>query len=115
MSVEARVVDALNDGRLNGLEAFLDVPSPRPERFVTVERTGGPVELVRQVPILAVQVWAGSRYEAGQLAETVVAPALRSLLDLPWVGRVGVTSITNFPDPDSRQARYQIVAEVVTV
>lgn len=117
MSLEADVVDALNVDPVvlsESLEAFMDVPPKRPSQFITVERTGGPVEMVRQVPLLAVQVWAESRYEASRLAE-VVAGVLRSLVALPWVGRVNVSSIYNFPDPDGRQARYQIVAELVTV
>lgn len=117
MALEADVVDALNVEPAilsESLEAFMDVPSKRPARFVTVERTGGPVEMVRQVPLLAVQVWAESRYEASRLAE-VVADVLRSLVHLGWVGRVNVSSVYNFPDPDGRQARYQIVVEMVTV
>lgn len=115
-NAEVLLVDWLNanpsTARLN-IEAFLDVPEDRPERFITVERTGGPGDWIRDSPLLAVQVWALHRYEAGDLAEAV-AKALREAVALPNVARVRVNSLYNFPDPESRQPRYQIVLELVT-
>lgn len=95
------------------LEAFLDVPSDRPARFITVERTGGPEGRIAGEPMLAIQVWAKHRFEAADLA-AVVAGVARAAVLLPTIARVGVTSVYNFPDPDSRQARYQMTVELVT-
>ena len=116
MSVEALLVDWVNDESAMpsaGFEAFMDVPTDRPERFITFERTGGPEGLITGSPMLAVQVWAKYRFEAADFAQAL-ARELRKLVFLSWVGRVAVSSIYNFPDPDSSQARYQLTVELVT-
>lgn len=115
-NVEVLLVDFFNASTIvqsENLEAFLDVPKERPDRFLTVERTGGPEGQITGTPTLAIQVWAEHRFEAGDMAR-LVAGVVRSAVVLPWVGRVGIQSIYNFPDPDSKQARYQIVVELVT-
>ena len=114
--VEALLVDWVNENAIitgEGFEAFMDVPGERPERFITVERVGGSEGLITGTPLFAVQVWAEYRFEAAEAAD-LLARELRKLVLLPWVGRVGVDSVVNFPDPDSRQARYQITLELVT-
>ncbi|MGP5219499.1 hypothetical protein [Arthrobacter rhombi] len=95
------------------IQSSLAVPEDRPKRFITVERTGGPGEWFRDVPTLAVQVWAPYQYEAGDLAATVAGIA-RGAVALPNVARCKPTSIHNFPDPYSKHHRYQIVLELVT-
>lgn len=114
--VEALIVEWLNTESAlvnDGFEAFMDVPETRPARFITVERTGGPEGLITGSPMLAVQVWAKYRFEAASFA-TRLAVELQKLVLLPWVARVQVSSVYNFPDPDSGQARYQITVELVT-
>jgi len=95
-------------------DAFLDVPERRPASFITVERVGGQVEQVRDLPLVAVQCWAPSRYTASELAQDVVE-SLAAFRLHPNVGRVDVNSVHNFPDLESRTARYQVVVELVTV
>ncbi|MGP9782529.1 hypothetical protein ACT3UQ_08725 [Glutamicibacter sp. AOP12-B1-11] len=115
-NVEVLLVDFLNQSprlQAESLEASLDVPNVRPKRFITVERTGGPENWITGTPTLAVQIWATHRYEAGDLAQ-IVAEVARTAVSLPTVARVIVSSVYNFPDPDSKQARYQIVVELVT-
>lgn len=113
VNIEALLVGALNAvGSLP--EVFAEVPSTRPAQFITVERVGGGYEDVRDLPMVVVQCWAGSRFEASEIA-AVVARALRNLAYThPQVARVGIESIVNFPDPDSKQARYQVTATLVT-
>ncbi|MHC6175469.1 hypothetical protein [Glutamicibacter sp. X7] len=115
MNVESLIVDEWLGvhADLAGLFVSTQVPGARPSRFVTVERTGGPEGRITGTPILAVQVWAENRPAAGDLAMQV-AQVLRDAATLPWVGRVNVSSVYHFPDPDSRQSRYQIVVELVT-
>lgn len=91
----------------------MDVPRTRPVEFMTVERVGGPEGRVLGSPLLAVQVWAAARWRAAELADSVAA-LIRSMELLPWVGRVLISSVTNFPDPDSGSPRYQITVELVT-
>ena len=61
-------IDADPDG--DGLTAYLEVPADRPKRLVTIERVGGSELEYSSHPILAVQVWAESRWQSilvGQL------------------------------------------------
>lgn len=112
VNVEEILVEHLNGAGL-GCEAFMDVPANRPELFVTVERTGGGHDTFRDMPQVVVQAWARSRWEASELADDVAA-ALWLARFHPRIARVTVGSISNFPDPDSGQARYQIFASLVT-
>lgn len=110
MNAEAWLIAHLG-GRL-GVPAFADVPADRPARFVTVERTGGASDPFRDMPTVAVQCWAGTRHEASEMA-LAARDACLDYAGEPGVLRCEVTGICNFPDPDSGQARYQLVAELV--
>lgn len=91
-----------------------DVPAERPQRFVTVERTGG-----KQTPYVdhgtfAVQAWADTRAKAGELAQTVAANiTMRLAKDNPNIAQASVESMYNFPDPDSATPRYQITMTAI--
>ena len=114
VNAETLFVQAFNSF-YDDIEAFMDVPSPRPTEFVTVERTGGGIETFRDLPMLAVQVWAGSRYLASELAQQVRDEFILGHLKLhPNVARVTVGGVYNFPDPDSGHARYQLTLSMVT-
>lgn len=113
VNVEALLVGALNANTALP-ETYSTVPSTRPAQFITVERVGGGYEDVRDFPMVAIQCWAGSRYDASEIA-AAVARTLRNLaFTHPNVGRVNIESIINFPDPDSEQARYQVTTTLVT-
>lgn len=111
LDVEAALVAYLSE-RL-GTPAFGEAPDPRPEEFLTVERDGGATEAWRDLPAVAVQCWAGSKHRAGALASRAAA-ALLAFEREPRVMRVEVTGSYPFPDPDSRQHRYQVTASIVT-
>lgn len=113
VNAETLVVSYLNgiDGFVP--EAFQDVPDDRPPAFITVERTGGPRDTFRDLPVLAVQCWDQTRYLASALAAEV-ADHLEQMRFHPQVARVEINSLYNFPDLDGRQARYQIVVVLVT-
>jgi len=104
MNVEQTVIQALAS---MGYSAHADAPNPHPESFVTVERTGGGTRDRVDAAQLAVQVWAGRRKEAADMADAV-ARDLESLTGTLGLGRVSVQSIYNWPDPQSRMARYQL-------
>lgn len=116
MNVEQEIVTLLNNDPVFtglGLEAFMDVPSPRPIKFVTVERTGGFQDKWIDNPQLVFQVWADTRFNASTLAEKV-KPVIQGLAYSEHIHRVDITSTFNFPDPESGQARYQLVVVAVT-
>ena len=105
---EALLIQALNESPLlAGVGVYGSIPGTRPERFVTVERTGGQVGGLVDYPAFAVQCWGESRAEAAALASRATQ-ALQSLVSYPQVASISVDALYNFPDPDSRQARYQL-------
>jgi hypothetical protein len=98
-----------------GAPAFAEVPGERPGEFVTVERTGGGFSVGVDRPALAVQAWAASNAEAAGLALRLRdALALRCAAEVPQVCRCGVEGLYSFPDPDSRQSRYQLSVYMTT-
>lgn len=95
-----------------GYAAYVRVPKDRPQRFVTVERTGGGVENMVDYPLVAVQTWAKTQAEAEEDAAAIRMVALVG--NLPE----GVHSMRvnagpyKFYDEDSMQPRYQVVFDV---
>ena len=53
------------------------------------------------------QAWADTKARAALLADET-AEAIRAWIRAPEVADVVVSSLYSFPDPDSRQARYQL-------
>lgn len=98
------------------IETYADVPKEYPVRFVTVERTGGIRDsLVIDRPMVAVQCWAETRRDAADFAYKV-DDALRSLpAHNKRVTFARRNSLYNFPDPESKKPRYQLVYEFVAV
>lgn len=97
-----------------GYPCYAEVPGNRPERFITIERTGGEASLGKDEPLLAVQTWGPTRAEASALALRVRNVLVLEACDILQILKCDVSSIYNFPDPDSRQARYQLDVELIT-
>jgi len=113
MNVEGTLVAAYN-AEPTLPDAFMEVPTPRPARFILVERIGGGRVDVRDRPLVSIQWWDESRWRASEGAD-LVAQFTRSLsLSHPQVARVTIESIYNNPDPASEQARYQVNATIIT-
>ena len=90
------------------------VPKQRPAEFITIERTGGSSEIGTDRPGLSIQTWSTTEAKAYELALAARLVLLECWQELPMVIRVEVASIYNFPDPSSKQARYQIDVSMVT-
>ncbi len=93
------------------------VPSARPARFVTVQRTGGPREtMVTEAAQLTVDAWGSSQADAHDLSQQ----ARRAIHGLPGVtvGGVGFYAVAELggpqfvPDPDSEQARFRFTVSI---
>lgn len=97
-------------------EAYAEVPRERPERFVTIERTGGGADEAGYIdrPNVAVQSWAPSNQQAYELAAQVDAILLAMPYQVANLARCERNTLYNFPDPDSRTSRYQGLYEFVT-
>ena len=95
-----------------GYDAYVRVPKNRPQRFVTVERTGGGVENMVDYPLVAVQTWAQTQAEAEEDASAIRMVALVG--NLPQ----GVHSMRvnsgpyKFYDEESMMPRYQVLFNV---
>ncbi len=112
MNTEALLIKHLSSKlAADGIRAYGDVPSARPKTFVTVERLGGSVDQFVDRASLAVQAWESSRARAAALADRLVG-VVESAVLLPEVAGAEVSTLYNFPDPDSRQARYQLVVHL---
>ena len=113
VNIEKLVIDHLNnDGTLGAYPASLSIPTERPRGFITVERVGGNDGALFSTPLLSVQVWESSRWNASDAAIRLVKPSLLRLVGHDEIGAVSILSIINNPDPESGQARYQINLQV---
>ena len=115
-NTEKLVMDWLNQAdELDGWPAMFDVPADssaaNPTRFITVERVGGEEGSFASRPLIAVQVWAETRWMASEAAARLVLPRLDRLTELDDVCAVNVTGMTHFPMPDGRP-RYQILIQI---
>lgn len=98
-----------------GAPAYAQAPDPRPDSFLTVERTGGIGQVGIDYPTVAVRAWAQTAYEASQLALAVRDAVLLRAVEIPQVRHVDVGSGPYpAPDDDSRQQAYQVVFNMVT-
>lgn len=111
MSGESVIIAYLNEA--GSLPAFGDVPEDRPSVFITVERTGGARSRIVDEGTYAVGVWATSRAEAMSLADDVADLLIDAPAHVDAVAALDVLSVYNFPDPESRQARYQLTVSAV--
>ena len=112
-NVEASLVEWLPG--IVGAPAYAQVPDPRPETFITVQRTGGTCTVGIDAPAVAVDAWAGSAYEASELALAVRDAMVLRAVEVPEIRHVDVGSGPYpSPDADSRQPAYRTVFNMIT-
>ena len=118
MDAERECVDHLNASGV-GAAAYYDVPRGRPDgppsldRFLVVERTGGPRGEGRTSrPMVDVQCWAPTRREAALLAEAVADAMCAMPAASDDVAHVSVTSTFRDTDLESGTPRYHVVCEI---
>ena len=81
-------------------------------QLVTIERTGGRADHLIDYGVYAVQAWADTHADAYQLASDVRDALIAAPASVADLASAQVTSMYNFPDIDSRQARYQLTVAV---
>ena len=89
-----------------------EVPTPLPETFVTVEKTGGRIENHIRSATLAIQSWADSQANASALNDEVVS-AMESAISLDSISKCQLNSDYNFTDTETKHHRYQAVFDIV--
>ena len=90
---------------------LMEVPSPRPARYVTIEKTGGGAADRLLEATLAIQSVAPSLYEAAALNERVKG-LMQCLTALPNVFRCDCETDYNFTDTRTKERRYQAVYHI---
>lgn len=110
MNAEIAVISYLSDA-IPDVNVSADLPNPRPEKAITIERTGGAENsIVLDHPTIAIQCWANTRLEAALLADEV-DKAMR-VWDNPSVPDVQRSGKYNFPD-EYGNPRYQLVYDLI--
>lgn len=109
MTIEGYVIAALSktlDSPVSG-----DKPTPMPERFHTVKKTGSREGDHIYTATLAIQSWAESTAAAAILNDEVKA-AMTALIRCPEISRVECETDYNYPDLTTKKPRYQALFEV---
>ena len=89
----------------------LTVPTPVPDRFVVLEKTGSGCDEGIYTATLAVQSYGGTDYEAARLNHWVVQ-AMQAADTLPEVVSCDLITDYNFPDTTRKRPRYQAVFSI---
>lgn len=106
VDVEALVRTSL--GSL-GVPVVTKVPATRPTSFIRVSSAGGGrANLVQGRPFIIVECWAGNTVDAADLASRAWG-----VMEATYGPDVPMTMPTDFPDPESGQARYQFTAQPI--
>ena len=112
VDVESLLVAWLKPTRA-GLAVTTKIPNPRPAEFVRVRRMGGTrLNLVQENPLIYVECWGPSDYDAFLLAQDVWA-RMDALDGEPWCHSTGLASPLSNSDPDSGTDRYTFTANMV--
>lgn len=115
-NIEQQVISWLNTSEtLSDYPAYAMMPADNPGKFITVELTGTTITRTISEYMLAVRVYASSRFEAAQAAETLVAPRLEDMWQADHIAGVHVDSVYNYPDPGPPvRNSYQMTVTVTT-
>lgn len=101
MKIESLMINWLNDSNLPvGWEAFGSIPEVKPDRFVLVERSGGPVDNVSiERPDLTIRFFdKDSADNAGDVASATDKKIRLEFVQLPNVSKVERNSLQRLDD-----------------
>lgn len=92
------------------IKTVLTIPEQRPNEFISVELVGQSGSRFARRCMLTVQAWADTRQRAVKIANEASRAAY--FLDIhPNIFAPEVSNFYRFPDPDSKQERYQMTVE----
>lgn len=107
--IEKIIKDYLSDTL--GAAVMLEKPSPPPDRYYLIEKTGGGREDTLHHTMLNVESHAPTLYETAQLHEAAMAAML--LADsLAAVSKVSLNTEYNNTDTETKSYQYEAVYEV---
>ena len=114
MNIETIVIGWLASIAGNDYPVSSEMPDPRPESFILVDRTGGPREamVLDRAEILIEIYHKDSRLEASNKANAI-ADAIPQLLNHDHnITRAVVNSVVSLDDVIGQYRRYQVYCDV---
>lgn len=87
------------------------VPNPRPDTLVTVQRIGGVPSQWQDRALILVQCWAPTEPAAWALASNMYAYTEGAAGHGPFQEVRAVSGVMNFPDPATRNPRFQFTVQ----
>ncbi|WP_172121415.1 hypothetical protein [Actinomyces faecalis] len=110
-------VDALRAEIAGAVDApvYAQMPNPRPASFVYLDRSGGPLTLSSDSPVITFEAWAPSKQRAYLLAQRLREHVMRHLP--PLVGGIRVVSrrevagLSYQPPAVSGAFRYRVTVQ----
>jgi hypothetical protein len=112
-NVEKLVIAWLNDEPSITWPASGDVPKVRPEKFITVDRTGGPREaMVLDMAVVLIEVYHKTSREMASDEANRIADMIPRLKNIESITRASVNSVVHVPDTINQYERYHIYCDV---
>lgn len=108
-NIEAIVIGWLNENLPEGWSASADIPEVKPKQFVTVERTGGPVAMVRleQPEVIVSFYHETDATEASKVALETDIKMRHDIVRHNSVSKIDRMSLVRLDDLVSKYRRYQ--------
>ena len=98
-----------------GVPVYAQMPNPRPASFVYLDRSGGPLALSSDSPLVTFEAWAPSKQRAYLLAQRLREHVVRCLPPLVGgvrvVSRREVTGLSYEPPAVSGAFRYRLTIQ----
>lgn len=113
VNIEKVVIGFLEANKSDDFAVFGDMPDPRPEGFVLVDRTGGPRDNIVQdrAELLIETYHKDSRQSASDEAYRI-ADIMEALLGIEAITHVKVNSVVKLDDLLGQYWRYQIYVDI---
>lgn len=113
VNIEKVVIGFLEANKSDDFAVFGDMPDPRPEGFVLVDRTGGPRDNIVQdrAELLIETYHKDSRQSASDEAYRI-ADIMEALLEIEAITHVKVNSVVKLDDLLGQYWRYQIYVDI---
>lgn len=112
-NVEKLVIGWLEDSPLITWPVYGDMPKPRPEKFLLVDRTGGAREsMVLDTAELLIEVYHQKSREMASDEANSIADLIPEIKKLESITRAKVNSVIKLDDTIGKYWRYQIYIDV---
>lgn len=114
MIIESKVKEFL-ESKLS-VPVLTEVPKNPASSYVIIEKTGDAQEEFINSPILTIQSYGPSLYDAAKLNDEVkrwMLDRVEGLVTLDDITKVKLNSDYNFTDTSKKQYRYQALFEIV--